>query len=177
MARIVSITYLPVGLERAPDRFVRVAQSQALLCAGHGIAGDAKAGKHPRRQLNLLSARWLAARAAEGWDTLPGAFGEQLVVEGVDIETLAPGTHLCLGASAWIEITQPRTHCPKLVKVQSQVPPLIGPAGMFARVLTGGHIYVGSPVRCLPAPARAATNDGRWIPTQPDTVWQRPLDR
>jgi MOSC domain-containing protein YiiM len=58
------------------------------LIAGHGIEGDDKDGRSPRRQLNLLSYEWLRERKKEGYKTKPGSFGEQLIIKGMAVENL-----------------------------------------------------------------------------------------
>jgi MOSC domain-containing protein YiiM len=150
MAHIVSIVYQPIGCTdtREPDRFMRVAVATARLIAGLGIEGDAKAGRHPQRQLNLLSSAWLAARRQEGYKTQPGDFGEQLIIEGLAVEDLCVGERLQLGEQAWIEITKPRTGCAKLQAVQGSASSVTsGTIGMLAKVIAGGVICVGDPVR------------------------------
>ena len=117
MAHIFSITYQPVDQPYEGERFsafIRVPVEEARLIAGHGIEGDAKAGRNPRRQLNLLSYEWLEALRQQGYQTEPGAFGEQMIVRGLDVLALQPGERLQLGGEACIEITKPRTGCTRL---------------------------------------------------------------
>jgi MOSC domain-containing protein YiiM len=152
MAKIASITYRPEQVcnsqEREP-RFPRVCVAQARLIAGHGIDGDAKAGRHPRRHLNILSRAWTRAREAEGFATAPGAFGEQLVIEGLAVEELALGDRLLIG-SAELEITQPRNGCVKIMHVHKRaLPDCALPIGMLARVTHSGDIRVGDQVAHL----------------------------
>jgi MOSC domain-containing protein YiiM len=151
MGFIHSIVYRPQGQPEARenDRFLRIAVAQARLLAGHGIEGDAKAGRHPRRQLNLISYAWLAARRREGYRTEPGDFGEQVVIEGFTLEALSPGTLLRLGTEAEIEITYLRTGCAKVEQVQGRaLPALDGAIGVLARVTHSGIIRVGDLVSC-----------------------------
>ncbi len=152
MAQIVSITYRPEQVRNNRDnepRFPRVCVAQARLVANHGIDGDAKAGRHPRRHLNILSRAWTRAREAEGFAVAPGAFGEQLVVEGLAVEQLALGDRLLIG-SAELEITQPRTGCVKVMHVHGRtLPDCALPIGMLARVRRGGDIRVGDQVEQL----------------------------
>lgn len=152
MARIASIVYRPVGHDRqeASQSFVRMALEEATLRAGHGIEGDAKAGRHPLRQLSLLSHEWLLARQREGYNIAPGAFGEQLLLEGVAVESLRPGDCLLLGERAEVEITQPRRGCWKLQVVQKAVEkPELAQIGVLARVIVGGTIRTGDTVCVL----------------------------
>lgn len=149
-ATIVSIVYQPLDQEYEDgrfDSFLRVPLETAVLVANHGIQGDRKAGHSVRRQLNLLSTSWLAARQVEGFRTEPGDFGEQLIVDGLAIEELPKGTRVQLGATAVIEITGPRTGCERLQAAQPQSIKAIRPRiGVLARVLQGGIIRRGDAV-------------------------------
>lgn len=62
----------------------------AVLETDHGIAGDAHAGPG-HRQVSMLAAEDIESIRAKGLELAPGAFGENLVVTGVDLGTLAPG--------------------------------------------------------------------------------------
>ena len=60
----------------------------ARLRTDQGIEGDAHAG-HWHRQVSLLSQEEIDAFRAEGADVYPGAFGENLAVQGIPFfETL-----------------------------------------------------------------------------------------
>lgn len=151
MGTITSIVIQP------PDReygdpfgdFLRVPRHEALLIADHGIEGDRKARSSRTRQVNLLTADWVARMAELGYRAAPGQFGEQLVISGVDFADLQPGVQLELGDGAVLEITKPRTGCERLQAAQGrEIPPEINWAiGYLARVLEGGRIRVGDPVR------------------------------
>lgn len=150
---IISITYRPLsepagasGSDRVA--YLRVAVRQANLIAGHGIEGDAKAGRGDTRHLNLMSEETLAALRAEGYTVEPGAMGEQLIVSGIDVDALPAGARLQLGQRAVIEITKPRTGCQHFAAVQGK-PPADGRMGMMARVLEGGPIRLGDRVHLL----------------------------
>jgi MOSC domain-containing protein YiiM len=152
MAQISSIVYQPQDQAYEGgrlDHFIRRPLPKAELIAGQGIQGDRKAGRNPRRQLNLLSADWLAAKQGEGYKTAPGQFGEQLIVSGLALESLAPGSQLQLGDEARIEITMPRIGCERLEAAQGKTGLSETPIGMLARVIHGGIIKVGDRVRVL----------------------------
>ncbi len=150
MAHIRSIVYQPEGMDYAAGRtdFIRVPVDSATLVAGHGIQGDQKAGHHPRRQVNLLTDDWLAARRAQGYKTGPGDFGEQLILSGLAFESLRAGDKLHLGDEAVLELTGGRSGCSRLEAAQGrELLPEFQPAiGMLARVIEGGAIQVGDPV-------------------------------
>jgi MOSC domain-containing protein YiiM len=159
MSHIVSIAYQPRD-QRYTDRlgdYIRMPFDEATLLADHGIDGDQKAGHNKTRQVNLLSVEWLAARAAEGYRAAPGQFGEQLIVAGLAVEALPPGTLLAFGPQAILSITKGRTGCDRLAAAQGQSIAGLGPIGALARVVMGGPIRVGDEVRVLePAAERVA---------------------
>lgn len=156
MAEIYSIVYQPIDREyegRGDSDFIREPLAAAELVAGHGIRGDRKAGHNPARQVNLLSREWLAMAAKRGYRAAPGQFGEQLIVEGLDVTALPPGTRLLLGDTALIEIVKGRTGCERLEAAQGKSIAGLGPIGVLARVIEGGSIRVGDPVAVLEAVA------------------------
>ncbi len=73
-----------------------------------GIQGDAHAGNW-HRQVSLLSYDKVEAFNQRGAGVADGAFGENLVVEGIDFASLPVGTILCAG-TVQLEMTQPLRH-------------------------------------------------------------------
>ena len=67
---------------------------QVCLIEDYGIEGDAHAGKW-HRQVSLLSYDRIQEFRARGAKVEDGAFGENLVVEGIDFKTLPIGTKRC----------------------------------------------------------------------------------
>jgi len=153
MAHISSIAYQPQGMnyqdqEHAGD-YIRVPFANARLVAGHGIEGDQKAGHHPERQINLVSQDWLDAQAPKGYRTRPGQFGEQMIITGIAVEQLSPGTRLQLGAEAVVEVAKARTGCPRLESAQGKPIAGLGPLGVMVRVITDGAVSLGDTVAVL----------------------------
>jgi len=150
MSTIYSIVSQPED-QKYDDRsvdFIREPVQQATLVANHGIRGDAKAGRNKSRQLNVLSYEWLESLQDKGYRTAPGQFGEQIIVQNLVVEQLLPGDRLQLGESAMIEITKARTGCERLEAAQGRSNEAFGGmVGMMAKVISGGEIYVGGPVR------------------------------
>jgi MOSC domain-containing protein YiiM len=147
MANITSIVYQPHDRRYATGDvdFIREPLSSVELVAGRGLRGDRKGG-NPNRQVNVLSREWLDEAAAQGYRAGPGQFGEQLIVEGLDVTALPLGTRLHLGDAAELEIASRRTGCERLAAAQGQSIAGLGPVGVMARVVTGGTIRVGDPV-------------------------------
>lgn len=124
-----------------------------------GLQNDAHAGKW-HRQVSLLSADKIEAFKARGADVTPGAFGENLVVEGFDFRALPVGTLLRCG-DVLLEMTQIGKECHTHCAIYHKMGECIMPTeGVFARVLEPGTISVGDEMviekRKTPRPWQAA---------------------
>lgn len=124
-----------------------------------GLEGDAHAG-HWHRQVSLLSADTIAAFNARGAGVEPGAFGENLVVEGIDFRALPVGTRLRCG-EVLLEVTQIGKECHGHCEIYRKMGDCIMPReGVFAVVLQGGAIQTGDEMvvedRTVPRPWQAA---------------------
>ena len=107
-----------------------------------GIDGDAHAGKW-HRQISLLSADKIEAFNARGANVIPGAFGENLVVEGFDFRALPVGTLLRCN-DVLLEMTQIGKECHSHCEIYKKMGECIMPReGVFARVIEPGSISVG----------------------------------
>ena len=113
-----------------------------------GIQGDAHAGKW-HRQVSLLSYDQVEEFRARGAQVEPGAFGENLLVEGFDFKSLPVGTRFgCNGAV--LELTQIGKQCHAHCQIYRQVGDCIMPReGVFTRVLRGGVVRVGDELTIL----------------------------
>jgi len=152
MPTLASIVYSPDdGTPEPPDHYQRVPLTQATLAVHGGLQGDRK-GRHPDRQLNVMTAEVLAALQAQGFQAGPGQMGEQLILSGLDINQLAAGDQVQLGAAAVIEVVKPRTGCDRFEAIQGLSRQLAaGRLGLICRVVVGGVIAVGDPVRVVAA--------------------------
>lgn len=107
-----------------------------------GIEGDAHAG-HWHRQVSLLASEQIEAFRARGADVGPGAFGENMVVRGIDFARLPVGTRLQSG-TVLLELTQIGKECHQHCTIYQAVGDCIMPRqGVFAKVLEGGTLHVG----------------------------------
>ena len=120
----------------------------ALLVEDWGIQGDAHAGKW-HRQVSLLSYDRVEEFRTRGAQVEPGAFGENLRVEGFDFKSLPVGTRFgCNGAV--LELTQIGKQCHAHCQIYRQVGDCIMPReGVFTRVLRGGVVRVGDELTIL----------------------------
>lgn len=107
-----------------------------------GIKGDAHAGKW-HRQVSLLSFERIEEFRKKGADVKPGAFGENLIVEGFDFKNLPVGTRFVCG-DVILEMTQIGKECHSHCEIYKRMGDCIMPReGVFARVLRGGIIKKG----------------------------------
>jgi molybdenum cofactor synthesis domain-containing protein len=132
------------------------AVERALFVANHGIEGDAHAGDW-HRQVSLLS-----AEEAEEWrerlpDLAPGAFAENVLVSGLDLDSLGLGSRLRLGVEAELEITQigKECHSHRCTVFERLGECLMPRRGLFARVVRGGEVRPGDGIEVVEAIPRA----------------------
>ncbi len=123
----------------------------------HGIVGDAHAGNW-HRQVGLLSYDKVKEFNARGANVDHGAFGENIVVEGLDFKNLPVGTVFEAG-TAKLRMTQIGKECHSHCAIYKRMGECIMPhEGVFAEVITEGDIRPGDGMRAvLPDPNRPFT--------------------
>ncbi len=120
---------------------------QANLIKDHGIEGDAHAGPW-HRQVSFLAGESIEKARQGGLEVTFGDFAENIATEGVDWLTVPVGTRVKLGDSVLVEITQIGKECHQKCAIYYQAGDCIMPReGIFARVLEGGAIANGDPIR------------------------------
>lgn len=119
---------------------------EVVLIENHGIEGDAHAGKW-HRQVSLLSFDKIDEFRKKGANVDFGAFGENLVVEGLDLGNSEIGD-LIEFEEVVLEITQKGKKCHDKCAIFYQVGECIMPKnGVFTRVIKGGTLKVND--RCI----------------------------
>ncbi len=107
-----------------------------------GLEKDAHAGDW-HRQVSLLSYDQVEDFRKRGAMVADGAFGENLLVEGLDFKTFPVGTRFYCN-DVILELTQIGKECHSYCEIRRQVGDCIMPReGVFARVLRGGIIRKG----------------------------------
>ena len=125
---------------------------QAQLDKDWGIRGDAHAGRW-HRQVSLLPAEEIAAFNEKGAGVQPGAFGENLVVEGIDLRRLPVGTLLRCG-DVLLELTQIGKECHSDCAIKKAVGRCVMPTeGIFAVVVREGVVRPGDEIEIVEAEA------------------------
>jgi hypothetical protein len=154
----------------AEHRFSKPSREQIELVAGLGVRGDAHMGGTVRhrsrvardpeqpnlRQVHLIHAELHDELRAKGFDIGPGAMGENITTQGLDLLGLPVGTVLKLGECAILALTGLRNPCRQLddhrhgllsaVLDRDPEGGLIRKAGVMAVVLHGGTVRAGDTI-------------------------------
>jgi len=124
----------------------------------YGMKGDAHAGKW-HRQVSLLSNDKIEAFKSRGAEVAEGAFGENLIVDGIDFRSLPVGTRFQCN-DVLLELTQIGKECHTGCEIYHKMGDCIMPReGVFARVLSGGIIREGDDMVVLEAAAEKTETD------------------
>ncbi len=119
--------------------------SSARLIEDFGIENDAHAGKW-HRQVSLLSYEKIEEFRKEGAEVKFGDFGENIVVEGYDLQKLPVGTRFVCN-DVVLELTQIGKECHTHCQIYHKMGRCIMPTeGVFTKVLKGGQIHVGDEI-------------------------------
>ena len=116
--------------------------NEANFIEDFGIENDAHAGKW-HRQVSLLEFNKIDEFRKKGANVDFGAFGENLVIEGIELNTLSIGQKIKIG-DVLLEVTQIGKKCHDKCQIYYQVGECIMPKnGIFTKVLNGGTVKVG----------------------------------
>ena len=121
---------------------------EALFIEDFGLENDAHAGKW-HRQVSLLSYEKIQEKKKKGAPVEDGAFGENLIVSGIDFKNLPVGTRFQSG-DVVLEMTQIGKECHSGCEIYKIMGDCIMPReGVFARVIRGGRIREGDELTVL----------------------------
>lgn len=129
---------------------VKAATPRARLRRDHGIEGDAHAGAG-HRQVSILGLGEVESfKRKSGLRLRAGAFAENLIISGDELGSLGLGSHIRVGDTAVLAITQLGKQCHHHCAIFHQTGDCIMPrVGLFARVVEGGDIEVGAKTEVL----------------------------
>ena len=124
---------------------------KGVLIENFGLEKDAHGGNW-HRQISLLEVEKINDFNERGGDVDFGAFGENLIIQGIDLKNLAVGSILKIGDSL-LEITQKGKQCHHHCKIYHRVGDCIMPReGVFAKVLKGGTILPNDSIEVIKSP-------------------------
>jgi MOSC domain-containing protein YiiM len=142
--RVVALCTSPGGIPKRP-------LAEVVVSAG-GLAGDGRShAKHirPDRAVSLFDLEILQQLVREGFPLKPGTAGENLTVEGLDVQSLPPGTILEIG-DVVLRLEAPRKPCYVLDAIDPRLKDVIvGRCGYLASVLRGGTLHIGAAICCV----------------------------
>ncbi|OGC11203.1 molybdenum cofactor sulfurase [candidate division WOR-1 bacterium RIFOXYA12_FULL_52_29] len=111
-----------------------------------GVKGDFHA-KGGIRQVSLLANESIDKMKAKGLDLANGAFGENIVTEGINLLTINIGQRLMIGQTI-LEVSKIGKECIKRCNIYYQVGDCIMPReGIFVKVIKGGAIKAGDEIK------------------------------
>jgi MOSC domain-containing protein YiiM len=128
----------------------------ALGLAGDAVANTKVHGGVDQALLMYAVAHYPAWESELGRPMSPGAFGENLTVDGLDEDSACIGDVLAIG-TVRLEVSQPRQPCATLAR-RHQVRDMIaivrgnGRSGWYLRVLTEGALEAGQSIEVADRP-------------------------
>ncbi len=123
---------------------------EAVFRTNHGIEGDAHAGDW-HRQISLLPEESIEGVREHIPNLTDGAFAENLITAGVDLGALHVGTQLLINGEVRLEVTQIGKECHTACAIRTITGDCIMPReGVFCRVLHGGRVVSGMPIKLQP---------------------------
>jgi MOSC domain-containing protein YiiM len=163
----------------AKHQFSKPTQETIRLLEGHGVEGDAHAGRFIQhrylakkmpvllnnRQVHLMASELFAELASSGFNVAPGNLGENVTTAGLDLTKFPLGTRLRIGSSAIVELSGLRTPCALIDRFQKGLKRAMimkheqprFRCGVLGVVRATGQIAPGDPVTVeLPASNREA---------------------
>lgn len=122
--------------------------NESELIINFGLKNDAHAGNW-HRQISILSYEVIEDFKKKGIDIPDGAFGENLIIEGINTDSIKIGDRLKV-ADSILEITQLGKECHDRCIIYNTVGDCIMPKkGIFAVVLEGSLIEEGNSVELI----------------------------
>lgn len=156
VGRIASVNVSPGGV---PKRPVPGAWVDRL-----GLDTDAHADPEPvhggpDQAVSIYTLESIARVAGDGHRAFPGAFGENLTLEGIELGTLRAGDRLAIGSDGLLlELTAHAGPCQTIAhwfieRRIARIAPKTNPADArwYARVIDEGPVRVGDRVELTPA--------------------------
>lgn len=121
---------------------------EIYLKKDYGIIGDAHAGNW-HRQVSLLATESVEKMRGEFPDIPTGAFAENILTDGIALNTLSIGAKLKIG-EVLLEVTQIGKECHADCAIRKQVGDCVMPRkGVFAVVLEEGAIRRGDVIAIM----------------------------
>lgn len=136
MAKILSVNISKGGIPKLPVQSCRLTVD--------GLEGDGRDHeKHVSkdRAVSLIDQEILNQLQLEGYEVCPGAVGENLTVEELDVQSLQPGDRLSFSGGVELELVEARRPCFVLDPLGENLKKdIVGRSGFLARVIVEGTL-------------------------------------
>ncbi len=134
----------------APERGqLKKEASQANVITNFGIENDGHAGEWGRQVTCLNFGSVQRVNKEHNLNVGPGAFAENLLVEGLDFTNIKVGDQLKFGNDMILEVSQIGKEDHPSVVTRTLGVTLLPYEGLFCRVITGGTIKKGDEVELI----------------------------
>lgn len=135
--------------------------AEVIIKENYGVMGDAHADCLTHRQVSLLAIESINRMCEKGFDLRPGDFAENITIQGIDLVSLPIGTRIMVGDNVVLEMSQIGKECHTACAIRRQVGDCIMPReGIFARVIRGGTIRAGDPIKINNETASSESRQG-----------------
>lgn len=141
--RLYSICISP----RRGEQKKEIAETEVI--AGHGIENDGHAGTWERQVTCLNRASLEKVNQERGLHIGPGEFAENLLIEGIDLQSVGVGGQLKVGPDVILQVTQIGKEDHPSVVTRTLGVSLLPYEGLFCRVVRGGHIKKNDEVEVI----------------------------
>ncbi|HLF18697.1 MAG TPA: NTP transferase domain-containing protein [Candidatus Omnitrophota bacterium] len=145
---VISINISKGGIPKLPVKSVRITTS--------GLEGDGhNHAKHnsPLQAVCLQDAEKLAELKEKGYELFSGTGGENLTVQGLQVNKLPLGTILQFSGGVVLEISKIRKPCYVMDAIHPKLKDdALGQHGMYARVLKEGFLKSGETINVIKLP-------------------------
>jgi TatD DNase family protein len=115
---------------------------QANIIKNYGVEGDGHSGFHTDKQVSILAFEKIQDFIGTEETVKEGAFGENLVVQGLDFSVCPVGTQLRSG-DVILVVTHKGLDCDVCEMDEPMVDCLMKKEGIFCKVIMGGIVTEG----------------------------------
>jgi MOSC domain-containing protein YiiM len=122
---------------------------EATCIEGFGIENDGHAGDWGRQITCLSLQSVLESNISNNLNMGPGDFAENILIDGLELAGLLPGSRLRLGRDTILEVTQIGKEDHPSVVTRAFGVSLLPYEGLFCRVIKGGKINKGDTVEIV----------------------------
>ncbi|MDD2619438.1 MAG: MOSC domain-containing protein [Syntrophomonadaceae bacterium] len=122
---------------------------QAKVVTNYGIENDGHAGDWGRQITCLNYASVIKANEEHNLNVGPGAFAENLLIEGLDLASVGVGGRIKIGSDVILEVSQIGKEDHPSVVTRTLGVTLLPYEGLFCRVIEGGLIKRNDPVEVI----------------------------